>query len=119
MAQLAQLAPVALFALLTPFKLLIMRFSVVTRAYSQTAILAAVKKQQVFADWRIEKRDGEAVVLAFDKSLSSLTEDECVQRFRQQLDDEVLREKLESDFGHVRDMLVDAALSPIIDKEGC
>ena len=27
------------------------------------------------------------------------------------------REKLESDFGHIRDMLVDAALSPIIGKK--
>ena len=95
-----------------------MRFSVATRDYSQTAILAAVKKQQVFADWRIEGRGGETTVLAFDRPISSLTEDDCVQRFRQQLDDEVLREKLESDFGHVRDMLVDAALSPIIGQKG-
>ena len=96
-----------------------MHLSVATRDYSQTATLAAVKKQQVFADWRIEGRDGESTVLAFDKPLSSLTEEECVQRFRQQLDDEVLREKLESDFGHVRDMLVDAALYPIIGKREC
>ena len=96
-----------------------MRFSIATRDYPQTAILAAVKKQQVFADWRIEGRSGETIVLAFDRPISSLTEDGCVQRFRQQLDDEVLRGKLESDFGHVRDMLVDAALSPIIGQKGC
>ena len=96
-----------------------MRINVATRDYSQTAILAAVKKQQVFAGWRVEGRDDESTVLSFDKPISSLTEDDCVQRFRQQLDDEVLREKLESDFGHVRDMLVDAALSPIIGKKEC
>ncbi len=96
-----------------------MRFSVATRDYSQTAILVAVKKQQVFAGWRIEGRDDELTVLAFDKHISSLTEDDCVKRFRQQLDDEVLREKLESDFGHVRDMLVNAALSPIIGQKVC
>ena len=94
-----------------------MRFRVATREYSQTAILAAVKKQQVFADWRIDERDGDESILSFDNPLSSLTEEECVKRFRQQLDDEVIREKLESDFGHVRDMLVDAALSPIIGKK--
>ena len=94
-----------------------MRFSVATKEYSQTAILTAVKKQQVFAGWRIEGRDGETTILSFDKPISSLTDDECVQRFRQQLDDEVLREKLETEFGHVRDMLVDAALSPIIGKK--
>lgn len=94
-----------------------MQLSVTTRDYSQTAILAAVKKQQVFADWRIDGRNGETTILTFDKTSSSLAEDECVKRFRQQLDDEVLREKLESDFGHVRDMLVDAALSPIIGKK--
>ncbi len=93
-----------------------MQFSVTARDYSQTAILAAVKKQQVFADWRIEGQDGDKIVLSFGEPSLSLTEDECVRRFRQQLDDEVLREKLESDFGHVRDMLVDAALSPIIGK---
>ncbi len=94
-----------------------MRFSVVTRDYSRTAILAAVKKQQVFADWRIEGRDGEMTILAFDTPSSSLSEGDCKKRFCQQLDDEILREKLESDFGHVRDMLVDAALSPIIGKK--
>ena len=94
-----------------------MQFSVTARDYSQTAILVAIKKQQVFADWRIERRDDDIIVLSFDRPSLSLTEDECVRRFRQQLDDEVLREKLESDFGHVRDMLVDAALSPIIGKK--
>ena len=94
-----------------------MQFSVTARDYSRTAILAAIKKQQVFADWRIDSQDCETTILTFDKPLSSLTEAECEKRFRQQLDDEVLREKLESDFGHVRDMLVDAALSPIIGKK--
>lgn len=93
--------------------------SVVTRNYTQTAILVAVKKQQVFAGWKMERRDDELTVLSFDRPLPPLTEDECVQRFRQQLDDEMIREKLESDFGHVRDMLVDAALSPIIGKKEC
>ena len=94
-----------------------MQFSVVTRDCSQTAMLAAVKKQQVFADWRIEGRDGETTILSFGKVASSLSEEDCIKHFRQQLDDEVLREKLESDFGHVRDMLVDVALSPIIGKK--
>ena len=96
-----------------------MRLSIAAKDYSQTAILAAVKKQQVFADWRIEEHGGELTVISFGKSLSSLNERECIQRFQQQLDDEVLREKLELDFGHVRDMLVDAALSPIIGKKDC
>ncbi len=94
-----------------------MKLTITKDDYSQTAILAAVKKQQVFADWRIERRDDDIIVLSFDRPSLSLTEEECLQRFRQQLDDEVLREKLESDFGHVRDMLVDAALSPIIGKK--
>ena len=94
-----------------------MKLTITKDDYSQTAILAAVKKQQVFADWRIEGRDGDTIILSFDRPSLSLTEEECVRRFRQQLDDEVLREKLESDFGHVRDMLVDAALSPIIGKK--
>ena len=93
--------------------------SIATRDYSQTAILAAVKKQQVFADWRIEERNGELTVLTFGKTLSSFTENECVKKFQQQLDDEALREKLEVDFGHVRDMLVDAALSPIVGQKEC
>ena len=96
-----------------------MRINVATRDYSQTAILAAVKKQQVFAGWRVEERGNEWTGLMFDKPLTSLTEEECVQRFQQQLDDEVIREKLETDFGHVRDMLVNAALSPIIGKKEC
>ena len=115
-ARFAQLPSVALFA---SFKLLIMRVSIATRDYSQTAILAAVKKQQVFADWRIAERGSDSTVIMFDKPSSSLMEEECVQRFRQQLDDEMLREKLESDFGNVRDMLVGAALSPIIGKNEC
>ena len=94
-----------------------MRLSVDTHDYSQTAILAAVKKQQVFADWRIEERNKTSTVLSFDKVRSSLPDDDLARQFRQQLDDEVLREKLESDFGHVRDMLVDAALAPIISKK--
>ena len=96
-----------------------MKLNILKDDYSQTAILAAVKKQQVFADWRVEGRDGDMIVLSFDRPSLPLTEEECVQRFRQQLDDEVLRERLESDFGHVRDMLVDAALSPIIGKKEC
>ena len=91
-----------------------MRISVATNDYTQSAILAAVKKQQVFADWGVEERGEQSTILSFAKTKSSITDEECGRRFRQQLDDELLREKLEHDFGAVRDLLVRAALSPII-----
>lgn len=94
-----------------------MQFSIDADNYSQTAVLTAIKKQQVSAAWRIEGRSKNSIVLSFDKTQSSLSDDECVRRFRLQLNDEMLREKLESDFGHVRDMLVDVALAPIIGKK--
>ena len=92
-----------------------MRISVVTNDYATTAILAAVKKQQVFADWRVEERNEKATVLSFNKSF--IPEEDCISRFRQQLSDEQLREKLEVDFGRIRDMLVSVALTPIITKK--
>ena len=95
-----------------------MRISVATNDYTQSAILAAVKKQQVFADWGVEKRNDQETILSFSKVKSSITGEECERRFRQQLDDELLREKLEHDFGAVRDLLVSAALSPIIGERG-
>jgi His-Xaa-Ser system protein HxsD len=91
-----------------------MRISVSTNDYTQSAILAAVKKQQVFADWVIEERSEQSTIISFAKARSSMTDEECERRFRQQLDDEMLREKLEHDFGAIRDLLVSAALSPII-----
>lgn len=89
-----------------------MRISIEAREYSQTAILAAIKKQQVFADWRIEDRDDSSILVSYGKAC--LPDEECAMRLRRQLDDEVVRERLEADFGSVRDMLVSAALAPII-----
>lgn len=91
-----------------------MKIQVATTAYSITAILAAIKKQQVFADWRLEAHDGNSATLSCDRIAQTATLEECEWKLRRQLDDEQLREKLECDFGRVRDMLVDAALSPII-----
>lgn len=94
-----------------------MRIRVKANDYSQTAILVAIKKQQVSAAWRIEDQNEESVVLAFDKAESQLSDEECEKRLRQQLDDEVLREKLELDFGRVRDLLVEVALKNLVDKK--
>lgn len=91
-----------------------MRITVATNDYTQSAILAAIKKQQVFADWSVEDRSEQSTIISFTKTKSSTTDEECERRFRQQLDDELLREKLEHDFGAIRDLLVRAALSPII-----
>lgn len=93
-----------------------MQISITANDYTQTAILAAVKKQQVFADWRVESRNEQSTTLSFTKTKSSLTDKECERKFLQQLDDEQLREKLERDFGVVRNLLVSVALSPIIQK---
>ena len=81
-------------------------------------MLVAIKKQQVFADWRMEGREGDAIVLSCVNIKSSLTEEECERRLRQQLDDEQIREKLEKDFGEVRELLVNVALTPIIQARG-
>lgn len=91
-----------------------MRIRIATNEYSQTAMLVAIKKQQAFADWRMEGREGDATVLSCFNIKSSLTVKECEDRLRQQLDDEQIREKLEKDFGEVRELLVNAALAPII-----
>lgn len=95
-----------------------MRIRIATNEYSQTAMLVAIKKQQVFADWRMEGREGDAIVLSCVNIKSSLTEEECERRLRQQLDDEQIREKLEKDFGEVRELLVNVALTPIIQARG-
>ena len=94
-----------------------MRIRVKANDYSPTAMLVAIKKQQVSAVWRIEDQNEESVVLAFDKAESQLSDEECEKRLRQQLDDEVLREKLELDFGRVRDLLVEVALKNLVDKK--
>ena len=91
-----------------------MRIKIANDVYSKTAILAAVKKQQVFADWRIDESEDGNVALSFSKIAGSVTPDECELRFRQQLDDEQIRERLEKNFSQVRIQLVNAALSPII-----
>ena len=83
-----------------------------TAFWSKSAILAAVKKQQAIANWKIEEASEDRVVLSF--SGAELSEEDCIRRFDQQLADEQLRERLELDFGHVRDRLVELALSPII-----
>lgn len=75
-----------------------MQISITANDYTQTAILAAVKKQQVFADWRVESRNEQATTLSFTKTKSSLTDKECERKFLQQLDDEQLREKFGAGF---------------------
>lgn len=94
-----------------------MRVSVKNVVYSQDAILVAVKKQQGFADWRIEERLEDCTRISCSKIVGSLSEEECEKRFRQQLDDEQIRVKLEEKFGQVRNLLVSAALSPIINMK--
>ena len=47
-----------------------MRISVATNDYTQSAILAAVKKQQVFADWGVEERGEQSTILSFAKTKS-------------------------------------------------
>lgn len=96
----------------------LMRIRIATNEYSNTAVLVAVKKQQAFADWRMEEQDGNTIVLSCANIKSSMTTEDCERRLRQQLDDEQIREKLEKDFGDVRNLLVNAALSPIIHANG-
>ena len=94
----------------------IMTISVDLGAFSVSAILTAVKKEQVYADWTlVECRDGKAI-LAFTKVRHShTTEEQCVANYTRQLNDEQIREKLEIDFKNVRDLLVKTALAPIAD----
>lgn len=93
-----------------------MRITVPIGECSNTAMLAAIKKQQVFADWHIESIEGNSYALSYSKAKTSLSGEDCDRLLREQLRDEILREKLERDFGNVRDMLVNAALSPIINN---
>lgn len=82
--------------------------------YSVSAILTAVKKQQVHADWSVQEKQGEELLLAFSAvHTEDLSEEQCVSRFLSQLTDEQIREKLEQDFRQVRDLLVSTALAPI------
>jgi His-Xaa-Ser system protein HxsD len=93
-----------------------MRVIVNNSLYSKNAVLVAVKKQQGFADWRIEEYLEDSTIVAFSKTNLAYSEEECEQRFRQQLDDEQIREGLEERFGMVRDLLVSVALSPIVNS---
>lgn len=87
--------------------------------YSISAILAAVKKQQVFADWKlVERNDNHAVLSYTHIEKDGLDATDCEKRFVCQLNDEQIREKLEADFNSVRNRLVDLALSPIINAKG-
>lgn len=91
-----------------------MELTVSSQTYSLSAVLTAVKKQQVFADWRMKERSETTTVLSFSRcGASDSDEAQCVAKFRRQLDDEQIREKLEQDFGAVQDRLVAFALDPI------
>jgi His-Xaa-Ser system protein HxsD len=94
-----------------------MRVIVNNSLYSKNAVLVAVKKQQGFADWKIEDYLEDSTIVAFSKTNGAHSKEECEQRFRQQLEDEQIREGLEERFGQVRDLLVSAALSPIINMK--
>ncbi len=82
------------------------------KVFTPTAILAAMKRQQPFADWSVVSSEGDRFVLGFSHAKEG--DDDAVRRFYSQVSDEMIREKLEKDFGSVRDRLVDLALSPII-----
>lgn len=83
--------------------------------YTVTAVLTAVKKQQVHADWRVKEKTQESLILAFSSIHSdAMGEEQCVAHFLQQLTDEQIREKLEQDFRQVRNLLVETALAPIV-----
>ena len=91
-----------------------MELSVSSQTYSLSAVLTAVKKQQVFADWQMKERSETTTVLSFSKCVNPDSDEaKCVAKFRRQLDDEQIREKLERDFGEIRNRLVAFALSPI------
>lgn len=44
-----------------------MELSVSSQTYSLSAVLTAVKKQQVFADWQMKERSETTTVLSFFK----------------------------------------------------
>lgn len=91
-----------------------MTISIDLGVYSVTAVLTAVKKQQVYADWSVQEKKQESLILAFSAVRSEgMSENQCVVFFQQQLTDEQIREKLERDFKPVRDLLVATALAPI------
>lgn len=92
-----------------------MKLNIDLRLYTFTAVLTAIKKQQVFANWKVEERSEQTAVLSFSNvQRNGCSTEDCRDRFLGQLNDELLREKLESDFRLVREKLVDLALSPII-----
>ncbi len=94
----------------------IMTISVDLGAFSVSAILTAVKKEQVYADWAlVECRDGKAILTFTKVRHGDTTEEQCIANFTCQLNDEQVREKLEVDFKNVRDLLVKTALAPIAD----
>lgn len=91
-----------------------MTISVDLGVYTVTAVLTAVKKQQVHADWCVKEKTQESLILAFSSiHTAEMSEEQCVAQFRRQLTDEQIREKLEQDFRQVRDLLVETALAPI------
>lgn len=91
-----------------------MTISVDLGVYSVSAVLTAVKKQQVYADWCVKERQEKSLRLAFSSvHAEEMSEEQCVSRFMSQLTDEQIREKLEQDFRQVRDLLVSTALAPI------
>lgn len=82
--------------------------------YSVSAVLTAVKKQQIHADWSVKEKQGEGLLLDFSSvHTEGLSDEQCISRFLSQLTDEQIREKLEQDFRQVRDLLVSTALAPI------
>lgn len=95
-----------------------MTISIDLGTFSVSAILTAVKKGQVYADWTfVECRDGKGVLTFTEVRHCDTTEEQCVANFTRQLNDEQIREKLELDFKDVRDLLVKTALAPIADAK--
>ncbi len=91
-----------------------MTVSVDLGVYSVSAVLTAVKKQQIYADWSVKERQDGLLLLSFSVvHTEEMREEQCVSRFMSQLTDEQIREKLEQDFRQVRDLLVSTALAPI------
>lgn len=95
-----------------------MKLEISSAAYTLTAVLTAVKKQQIFANWQLIERTEKTTTISFShREKANIDEESCVLRFRRQLDDEQIREKLEKDFGTIRDRLVATALGPIASVE--
>ena len=95
-----------------------MTISIDLGTFSVSAILTAVKKGQVYADWTfVECRDGKGVLTFTEVRHCDTTEEQCVANFTRQLNDEQIREKLELAFKDVRDLLVKTALAPIADAK--